>query len=192
MAGPEAIDWIARIERELEPLQRAGQRFASDLEQASRAFAAARDKWRPLFEAWRAFAAARERGDFRHFQIRLRLMGWMVEYMEAAKGNPTHRKARAWLMVRHLTPQQIEKLLPYMFMDMPDLRIPKRKGRPGHTAASTLKMVEQLAKRIERTRELPTTAAKGLLTDHGYRGPDLKGRADHLVRVWKRRALKSR
>jgi hypothetical protein len=85
MAGPEGIDWIARIDRELEPLQRSWQRFARDIEQASKLFAAARDKWRPLFEAWRAFVAARDRGDFRNFQIRLRLTGWMVQQIEAAR-----------------------------------------------------------------------------------------------------------
>jgi hypothetical protein len=191
MAGPEATDWVARIARELEPLQRAGQRFARDIELASRAFAAARDKWRPLFEAWQAFVAARDRGVFRDFQVRLRLTLWMVQQIEAAKDNPSHRRARAWLMVQHLTPKQIAELLPYMIMDMPDLRIPKRRGRQkGHATASTLEMAEQLANRIERTGELPTTAARRLLVAYGFRGPDLKGRADHLVRMWKKSRYK--
>jgi hypothetical protein len=178
MAGPEAIDWIARIDRELEPLQRSWQSFARDIEQSSKLFAAAQDKWRPLFEAWRAFVAARDRGDFRDLRIRLRLMGWMVRQIQDAKDNPSHRTARVWLMVLHLTPKQIAELLPYMFMDMPDLRVPKRRGRQkGRTAASTLEMAKQLAARIERTGELPTTAAKRLLAEYGFRGPDLKGRA---------------
>jgi hypothetical protein len=198
MAGPEAIDWVARIDREIEPLRRSWQRFTCDIKQVSRAFAAARDssEWRRLFESWqqlsRAFVAARDSGGFRSFQIRLRLTGWMVQQVEAAKLNPAHRRSRAWLMVRHLTPKQVAELLPYMIMDMPDLRVPKRKGRPHRTAASTLKMVEQLAKRIERTGELPTTAARRLLAEYGFRGPDLKGRADYLVRLWRNRALKSR
>jgi hypothetical protein len=185
MVGPEGIDWVA--------LQRSWQRFVGGIEQVSKLLAAARDRgdWRRLSEAWQAFVAARDRGDFRDFQIRLRLTGWMVQQIQAAKDNPSHRRARVWLMVGHLTPKQIAELLPYMVMDMPDLRVPQRKGRPRRTAASTLEMAAQLANRIERTGELPTTAAKRLLTDYGFRGPDLKGRADHLVRVWKRRALKS-
>jgi hypothetical protein len=193
MTGPEAIDWAARIAREIEPLQRSWQRFARDIEQASKPFAG---EWRRLFEAWqqlsKAFVAARDRGDFRNFQIRLQLTGWMVRQIEAAKDNPSHRRSRAWLIVKHLTPKQIAELLPYLIMDMPDLRIPKRKGRPRRTAASTLEMAEQLAKRINETGELPTTAARRLLVDHGFRGPDLKGRADHLVKVWRNRVLKSR
>jgi hypothetical protein len=193
MTGPEAIDWVARIAREIEPLQRSWQRFARDIEQVSKPFAG---EWRRLFEAWqelsKAFAAARDRGDFRNFHIRLRLTGWMVQQIEDAKDNPSHRRARVWLMVQHLTPKEIAVLLPYVIMDMPDLRIPRRKGRPGRTAASTLEMTEQLAKRINNTGELPTTAAKRLLAGYGFRGPDLKGRADYLVRLWKKRALKSR
>jgi hypothetical protein len=192
MAGPEAIDWVARIDRELEPLRRSWQRLQPDIEQFSKASAAAREAWRPLFKAWKAFVAARDRGDFRNFQIRLQLTGWMLRQIEAAKGNPSHRRSRVWLMVGHLTPRQTAELLPYMIMDMPDLRIPKRKGRPRGTAASALEMVEQLAKRIATTGELPITAAKRLLAEHGFRGPDLKGRADYLVRLWKKRALKSR
>jgi hypothetical protein len=77
-------------------------------------------------------------------------------------------------------------------MDMGDLRVPKRRGRPQRTAASILAMAEQLDKRIKLTDELPTTAARRLLEAYGLGGLDLKGRADHLVRVWKDRAFKSR
>jgi hypothetical protein len=83
MTGPEAIDWVARISREIEPLQRSWQRFARDIEQASKPFAG---EWRRLFEAWqelsKAFAAARDRGDFRNFQVRLRLTGWNRSRMQ--------------------------------------------------------------------------------------------------------------
>src|SRR5262245_55544993 len=100
MAGPEATHWVSRVDRELEPLQRSWQRFARDIEQASRTFVAARDKWRPLFEAWhrlsKAFVTARDRGDFRNFQIRLRLTVWMGQQVGAAKDNPSHRNARLW------------------------------------------------------------------------------------------------
>ena len=191
MPSLEATDWVARIARELEPLQRAGQRLAHDIEPVLKAFAAARDKWRPLFEAWQAFVAARDRGDFRHFQIRLRLMGWMLQKIEAAKRNPAHRKAQVWLRMQRLTPKQIAELLPYVMMDLDDLRVPQRRGRPRRVRPNTLQMVEQLANRIKRTQERPTTAAKRLLATYG-RGGDLKGRADHLVRVWRNRALKSR
>jgi hypothetical protein len=97
-------------------------------------------------------------------------------------------------MVQHLTPREIAEWLPYAMMVMGgDLRVPKRRGRQkGRAAPSTLKMAEQLDKRINDTGELPTTAARRLLLAYGFRGPDLKGRADHLVRVWKRRAFKSR
>jgi hypothetical protein len=53
-------------------------------------------------------------------------------------------------------------------------------------------MVEQLDKRIKRTGERPTPAAKSLLSKRGYRASTLKAAADHLVRVWKKRVLKSR
>jgi hypothetical protein len=189
MAGPEAIDWVARIDRELEPLQHSWQRLLRGIE-------AAREAWRPHLEAWRqlsdAFVAARDRGDFRSLRLRLRLTVWMVQQINNAKDNPSHRKARAWLMVQQLTPKQIAELLPYMVMDMGDLRVPKRKGRPRRTAASTLEMVERLDRRINDTGELPTTAARRLLVECGFRGETLKGKADHLVREWKNRAFKSR
>jgi hypothetical protein len=175
MAGPEEIDWVARLNRQLEPFQRAWQRVAPDIERA-----------------WRAFVVARDRGDFRDLQLRLRLTVWMGQQIGAAKNNPSHRAARVWLRMQHLTPKQIAGLLPYMLMDMPALRIPRRRGRPRQEAANALEMVEQLKQRIERTGELPTTAARRLLTDLGFCGQDVKGRADHLVRLWKNRALKSR
>jgi hypothetical protein len=189
MAGPEASDWVARIARELEPLQHSWQRLQRGIEQA-------RAVWRPHFEAWRqlsnAFVAARDRGDFRDLRMRLQLTVWMGQRFNDAKDNPSHRTARAWLRMRHLTPKQIAVQLPYMIMDMPDLRVPKRRGRPRRTRASTLKMAEQLDKRIERTGELPTTAARRLLDDYGFRGRDLKNQADHLVKVRRTRVLKSR
>ena len=42
----------------------------------------------------------------------------------------------------------------YLLMDMPDLRVPQRKGRPPRTAASKIKMVEELDELIERTGDL--------------------------------------
>jgi hypothetical protein len=189
MAGPEATDWLARISRELEPLQRAGQRLQHGIEQFQEA-------WRPHLEAWRqlssAFVAARDKGVFRDLQVRLRLTFWMVQQIEAAKENPSHRSARAWLMVGHLTPKQIAVLLPYMQMDLGDLRVPRGRGRPRRAAPSTLKMAEQLDKRIKLTGELPTTAAGRLLTEYGFRASTLKAAKDHLVRVWRKRVLKSR
>ena len=67
MAGPETADWVARIARELEPLQRSWQRLQRGIERFQEA-------WRPHLEAWRqlssAFVAARDRGDFRVLQFR--------------------------------------------------------------------------------------------------------------------------
>jgi hypothetical protein len=72
-------------------------------------------------------------------------------------------------------------------MDTPDLRIPKRRGKPkGRTAAKTSEMVKELDKRIKRSGERPTTAARRVVRDFGFRGDKVKGKADHLVRVWKR------
>src|SRR5262245_770578 len=199
MAGPdEDVEWVAWLSRQLEPLQRALQPLARDIEQAFRQFAVVRDSagWRRFFEQRhqisRALVAARDRANSPDFQLRLRLEGWMTQQFLSAKDNPSHRKARVWLRMGHLTPKQMYELLPYMMMDMPDLRIPLRKGRPRRPAVGTLAMVEQLAERIERTDELPTTAARRLVTDQGFRGSQIKGRADHLVRLWKQRALKSR
>jgi hypothetical protein len=190
MASPEATDWLARITRELEPLQHSWQRLERGIE-------AAREAWRPHLVVWRqlsdAFVAARDRGDFRSLWWRLQLTVWIGQQINNAKDNPSHQNARrVWLRAGHLTPKQIAELLPYLMMDMGDLRVPRRKGRPRRTAASILAMVEQLDRRIKDTGELPTTAAKRLLRDYGFRGPDLKGRADHLVRVWRNRAFKSR
>jgi hypothetical protein len=192
MTGPEAGDWVARIDRELEPLRRSWQRLQPGIEQFSRTLVAAREAWRPLVVAWRQLEAARDRGDFRVLWMRLRLTVWMGQQINNAKDNPSHRSSRMWLTAGHLTPRQIAELLPYLMMDMGDLRVPRRRGRQkGRAAPSTLKMAEQLAERIERTGELPTPAARRLLADYGFRG-DLKGKADHLVRVWKNRAFKSR
>lgn len=166
---------FTRIVRTLEPIQEQIRELVHEVERLARAFATARD-----------------RGDFCNFQLRLRLVLWMARWIGAAKSNPSHRSARFWLGVQHLTPKQIAELLPYVIMDMHDLRVPQRKGRPGRVAASTLTMVGELDDRIQHTSELPTTAARRLLVDKGFRGEDVKGRADYLVRVWKDRALKSR
>jgi hypothetical protein len=192
MAGPEATDRLARIARELEPLQRAGQRLQHGIEQFSKVCGAAREAWRPHFEVWRRFVAARDRGDFRDFQTRLRLTAWIAQQFNNAKDNPSHKNARVWLMMGHLTPKQIAVLLPHLQMDMGDLRVPMRRGRPRRPAANTPKMVERLDRRIKRTGERPTAAARALLTEHGFHASTLKAAADHLVRVWKKRVLKSR
>ena len=180
MAGPETGDWVARIDRELEPLRRSWQRLQPGIEQFSKTLVAAREAWRPLVEAWRQLSsrAARDRGDFRVLWMRLRLTVWMAQQFNNAKDNPSHRNSRMWLTVGHLTPKQIAVLLPYLMMDMGDLRVPRRRGRQkGRTAPSTLKMAEELAKRIERTGELPTTAARRLLAEYGFRGrPQRAGR----------------
>jgi len=198
MAGPEENDWVARLNRQLEPLQRALPPLAHNIEQIANLFATARDKgeWRRFFEQCqqisRALVAAHDRVGSPDFQIRLQLTRWMMQKFLAAKNNPSHRRARVWLKMGDLTPKQMVELLPYMMMDMPDLNIPQRKGRRRGTPASTLVMVERLDERIRRTGELPTTAARGLLTDLGFRGRDLKNQADHLVKVWRKRGLKSR
>lgn len=198
MAGPEAIDWVARLNRQLEPLHRAGQQLARDLEQV---LAAVRDSGsrQRLLRAWqqlsKAIVAARDQRNPGQLQtpILQELIGGIVQHVLAAKGNPAHRKARVWLQVMQLTPIDIEKQLPRIFkalMDTPDLRIPARRGRPRRQAADTPKLVGQLDKRIKRTGERPTTAAKGLLTARGVRAPALKSRADHLVRVWRKSRFK--
>jgi hypothetical protein len=197
MPGPEAIDWIARIDRELEPLRRSWQRLQPGIEQFSKTLVAAREAWRPHLETWRrlsaAFVAARDRGDFRVLWMRLRLGAWIAQQFNNAKDNPSHPNARVWLTVGHLTPKQIAGLMPYLMMDVGDLRVPRRRGRQkGRTAPSTLKMVEELAERIKRTGEPPTTAARHLVVERGFRGADIKNQADHLVKVWRSRVFKCR
>ena len=194
MAGPETGDWLARIDRELEPLRRSWQRLQPGIEQFSKTLVAAREAWRPLelAAAWRQLEAARDRGDFRVLWMRLRLGVWIAQQFNNAKDNPSHRNARVWLMVGHLTPKQIAVLLPYLHDGYGGpARAKAQRQAKGRAAPSILKMAEELAKRIERTGELPTPAAKRLLAEYGFRG-DLKGKADHLVRVWKNRAFKSR
>jgi hypothetical protein len=189
MAGHEAPEWVAQTAK----LQRAWQRLAP--EWATR-IAELQRAWQRLAHDFEPLSKAIARGDvrnfFRNLQYQLRWMGWMLRHIEDAKHNPSHQSARFWLGVGHLTPKQIAVLLPYVLMDIPDLRVPQRKGRPHRTAASIMKMVEELDERIERTGELPTTAAKRLLAEKGFRGQDIKGRADYLVRARKNRALKSR
>jgi hypothetical protein len=208
MIGPEATDWLARITRELEPLQHAWQRLQPGIEQFSKQTVAARGAWlqRSLEQfseqtvaaraTWRRLSrvvvAARDRGDFRRFKSGLQLTAWMLQEIEAAKRNPSHRRSRLWLAMQHRSPKEIAEALPYLVMLMPELRIPERRGRPRRPAAGTPKMVEQLDKRIKRTGERPTTAARQLLSKRGFRASTLKSAADHLVRVWKKRALKSR
>jgi hypothetical protein len=209
MAGPEATDWLARINRELEPLQHAWQRLQPGIEQFSKQTVAARAAWQQLQRSleqfseqtvaaratWRRLSrvvvAARDRGDFRRFKSGLQLTAWMLQEIEAAKRNPSHRRSRLWLAMQHRSPKEIAEALPYLVMLMPELRIPERRGRPRRPAANTSKMVERLDRRIKRTGERPTTAARNLLSKR-YHGETLKGKADHLVRLWKKRAFKSR
>ena len=189
MTGPETVDWVARIARELEPLQHSWQRLQSGIE-------AAREAWRPHLEVWRqlsdAFVAARDKGVFRDLRMRLHLTVWMGQQFNDAKDNPSHRRSRMWLAMQHLTPREIAQALPFLFMHMQEMRIPKGRGRPRRAATNTLDIVELLDRRIKDTGELPTTAAKRLLIAYGYRTSTLKAAADHLVRVWKKRVLKSR
>ena len=144
-------------------------------------------------EAWRQFVAARDRGDFRDFQTRLRLTAWIAQQFNNAKDNPSHENARVWLTMGHLTPKQIAVLLPHLQMDM---------GRPARAKAQG-SATPPCRKHTENGRatgpgassdtgELPTTAARRLLTEHGFRASTLKAAADHLVRVWKKRVFKSR
>jgi hypothetical protein len=192
MTGPETGDWVARIDRELEPLRRSWQRLQPGIEQFSKTLVAAREAWRPLVEAWRQLEAARDRGDFRVLWMRLRLTVWIAQQFNNAKDNPSHRNARMWLTVGHLTPKQIAVWLPYMQMEMGDLRVPRRRGRQkGRAAPSTLKMVEELSKRMADTGELPTTAARHVVVARGFRGAEIKNQVDHLVKVWRRRGFKS-
>ena len=177
MAGVEPIDWMARLDRELEPLRRLAPHF--------------RRLIRGVEQFSKQVTAARERGDFLNLRMNLWLMFWMGHQLNAAKRNPAHPTAQAWLRMRNLSVEEIAKVLPYMILVMHDVRVPQCEGRPDRISASTLEMAKELAKRINDTGEPPTTAARSLLTEAGFRG-NLKGRADSLVRAWKKRALNSR
>ena len=128
MAGPETGDWVARIDRELEPLRRSWQRLQPGIERFSKDVVAAREAWRPLRRGG-GFAAARDRGDFRRFQVRLRLTAWMLQEIEDAKDNPSHRRSRMWLAMGQRSPKQIAGCCLICMLDMGELRMPRRRGR---------------------------------------------------------------
>jgi hypothetical protein len=177
MAGPKETDGLARLNQQLEPLQRAGQRFARDIEKISKALGTVRQ----------AIEAARERSDLSRSREDFRLSLWVLQQFLAAKDNPRRPGSRAWLALGQLTPREIVELL----NEKPDLREPKRRGRPRRSDASKLKLVAQLAERIKRTGERPTPAARKVLAGHSRRQVH-KGEVDYLVRLWKNRAFKSR
>ena len=120
-------------------------------------------------------------------QIRLRLTDWMLRQIEAAERNPRHKKARPWLALRSYTPRQIAEIVPYLALMLEgDLVVPNPKGRQTGARIKPSKDVERLAQRIAKTGERPTTAARHLLKEDGFRG-EIKNAADSLVKALKRR-----
>jgi hypothetical protein len=163
----EPINW-AQVARDLERFGRGVSQVAREAQWLSREASRLGDAWQRSRPA---------------FKTNLQLTFWMAEQIEAAKRNPSHRTARRWSRLKGLTPKQIDWLMDFMVMEVSALRVPQRRGK--RTAVTMREMAEQTDRRIRDKGELPTTAAKRVLAEHGRKG-DLKGRADYLVRAWNR------
>jgi hypothetical protein len=98
--------------------------------------------------------------------------------MHAARANPEDPKSEPWLAIGELTPRQIATF--YRHIPNP---LAKRGRRRGSRTTVDGELVEALNRMVENG-EHPTTAARLLWQERGVRF-GLKGRADHLVRVWK-------
>lgn len=104
-------------------------------------------------------------------------------YRAARALSPDDPKAEPWsvLIDADLTVRQLRKVESYF----PDPRA--RRGRPkGDGPVSTDEaLFADLEERVA-AGERPTTAAKALLVDRGV-DAGLKGKADHLVRAWRKK-----
>ena len=111
----------------------------------------------------------------------------IVDRYNAAQGLPEGHKAKGWAELGHLTPRQIAELF------APHLPDPLARGRgrpPGTGPVATNKnLIEQLDACV-RAGKRPHSAARRLLEQDGVTVKDIKGRADHLVRLWKKSAFK--
>ena len=97
-------------------------------------------------------------------------------YKAAMRLKPGHDTHEAWSVVGDLTPRELGKIERYL---------PKAPGRPkGTRHAVTPELLAELESRTNNG-EQPTPAAMAILKSTGIKA-GLKGRADHLVRVWKR------
>jgi hypothetical protein len=149
-----------------------------DLRQIAEAIARAGDTWRQIRTAAQAAAP--------QIQSSLRLTGWILQQIEDAKRNPDHPKAKPWLAFQKLSPRQVAEIIPYLVMLFGgDLTIPGPRGRKSGATDETAVFVKRLAKRIKKTKERPTTAAKNLLREDGFTG-NLKNRADVLVKAFRK------
>jgi hypothetical protein len=103
-------------------------------------------------------------------------------YGVAEELGPANRRARPWLVTRDLSIGQTLDLLPYL----PKLAPRKGpKGRPSKHGAAVANNLAELDRRVA-AGELLTSAARQIIQQQGdFKNP--KGRADHLVRAWKRR-----
>jgi hypothetical protein len=150
-----------------------------ELRQFAEAIARAGDTWRQIRAAAQAAAP--------RIQSSLQLTGWILQQIEDAERNPDHPKAKPWLALRSLTPRQIaEEVIPHLaWLLKGDLTIPGPRGRKSGATDETAVLVKRLAKRIKKTKERPTTAAKNLLLEDGFTG-DVKNRADVLVKAFRK------
>ena len=168
----EASPRIRSSLRSLQEFQTAARKASPHIQSGLRSLQAVREAW-PRFES--------------SLRFNLRFTFWLLQQIESAERNPRHKKARPWLALRNCTPRRAAEVIPYLVMIFEgDLNVPARKGRPSRVTDKTAELLEQLEKRIARTGELPTTAAKRLLRERGAKG-DLKGRADLLVRLLKQK-----
>jgi hypothetical protein len=147
---------------------------------------AVHEAWQPIQSSLQAVREAWPRIES-NLRLNLHFTLWILQQIKSAERNPHHRKAKPWVVLRNYSPRQIAEVIPYLAMTFEgDLNVPVRKGRPSGGTNKNTELLEQLENRIARTSELPTTAAKRLLRELGFKG-ELKGKADFLVRQLKRK-----
>jgi hypothetical protein len=108
----------------------------------------------------------------------------MLDRFNAAKDLPPNHPAKAaWAFIGHLTPkagQPLWRRLPSPF----SRGHPKGKG----SVVSDKTLLDQMTILVAAGKK-PTTAAREVLKSRSHDGIDLKGKADHLVRLFKKRAF---
>ncbi len=109
----------------------------------------------------------------------------MIEFIdryEASKVTSDIKKKLAWEHIAPMTPLQAMHHWPYLPNPL------KVKGRPkGGPVATNDALFARMDSLVDEGKK-PTTAARIVLKEQGVKLHSLKGRADYLVRLWKKRA----
>jgi hypothetical protein len=97
----------------------------------------------------------------------------------AALNHPADEKSQPWIEAGWMTPKDLKPFWRFF----PDPL--KRRGRPKGSApvAGNKALLAAMGEHITATGDTPTTAARKVLKAHGVTG-ELKGKADHLKKIW--------